>query len=497
VKQEAALGHAAVRGLAWTMLRSVSSRMVGGLVFVVLARLLDPKAFGTIALASVFVVLLSLPVESGLGEALIQRKELTRSDLDTAFWLNNALGVGLALIMTASAGLLGELLHQPELTPVLRVLSLVFVFAALASVPMALLRRELAFRQIAVRGFAATLGGGAVGVGMALAGWGMWSLVGQILANAIVGTVVLWLACSWRPGRSVLRSSFLRLSRFGANILGERASLFASRRFDDFLIGLVLGPIALGLYAAAYRILRLLTETVIWTMEGVAFPLFSRLHGDAERARRAFYAVTQQCSALATPVFLALAVLAPELTRVALGPRWLGAIPVMQVLALVGIPHSVTYLNKAVVNAAGRPSLSLRVALLTGVVNVAGFALVVRWGILAVATSYMVCSYLLTPVSIWSVTRVLQIDLRRYLELFVAPITSGLAMVLSVTAARAALADDLTGMALIVTLLPVGGTAYLLVLCLTGRRLVMSMLSTVRRLRDRGEVDSPPYATEG
>ncbi|HEU0214277.1 MAG TPA: oligosaccharide flippase family protein, partial [Jiangellaceae bacterium] len=207
MRLEPGLGRTAVRGLAWTMLRSVSSRLVGSLVFVVLARLLDPRAFGTIALASVFVVLLSLLVEAGFGEALIQRKEVTSSDLDTAFWLSNAMGTGLALIMAASAGVVGELLGQPELAPVLRVLSLVLVLAALASVPQALLRRELAFRQIAIRGVAATLAGGAVGVGMAVAGWGVWSLVGQILANTVVGTAALWLACPWRPGRAVSRSS--------------------------------------------------------------------------------------------------------------------------------------------------------------------------------------------------------------------------------------------------------------------------------------------------
>jgi O-antigen/teichoic acid export membrane protein len=490
VKQESGLGTAAVRGLAWTMLRSVSSRVVGSLVFVVLARLLDPKAFGTIALASVFVVLISLLVESGFGEAVIQRKEVAPSDLDTAFWVNNAIGIGLALIMTACAGVVGELLNQPELASVLRVLSLVFVFAALASVPQALLRRELAFREIAIRGLVATLAGGAVGVGMAFAGWGVWSLVGQILANTVAGTVVLWMACSWRPGRAVSRSSFVELARFGANILGERVALFSSRRSDDFLVGVVLGPVALGLYTAAYRILLLVTEVIIWTIEGVAFPLFSRLHGDAERAKRAFYAVTQLCSAVATPAFLILAVLAPEITRVALGPQWMGAVPVMQVLALVGIPHAVTYFNKAVVNAAGRPNLSLRVAVLTGIVNVVGFALVVRWGILAVATSYMVCGYLLTPVSVWSVTRVLDVEIKRYLGLFFAPMVSGLAMLVSLVAARAALPDDITGMALISALLLVGTTVYLLVLSFTGRRLVMSVLSNGRRLLVRA--DGPP-----
>jgi O-antigen/teichoic acid export membrane protein len=476
------LGHAAVRGFAWTMLKSVSSRLAGSIVFVILARLLAPKAFGTIALASVFVVLISLLVESGFGEAVIQRKELTQRDLNTAFWVNNAIGVGFALIMTACAGVLGELFRQPELTPVLRALSPVFIFAALSSVPQALLRRELAFRKIAVRSLMATLAGGAVGVGMAFAGLGVWSLVGQLLANAVVGTVVLWLACPWRPGRSVSRSSFGELFRFAVNILGERIALFASRRSDDFLVGLVLGPVALGLYTAAYRILLLLTEVIIWTVEGVAFPLFSRLHGEVERSKRAFYAVTQMCFAAATPAFLGLAVLAPELTRVAFGPRWSDAIPVMRLLALVGIPHAMTYFNKAVVNAAGRPNLSLRVAILTGIVNVVGFALVVRWGILAVAASYVVCGYLLTPVSLWSVSRVLDVEIRRYLRLFVAPLASGLVMVLSLMAVKAVLPDTLAVVAQIAVLLLAAATVYVGMLYLTGRRLVMSVLSNGRRL---------------
>ena len=485
------LGRAAVRGLAWTMLRSVSSRLVGSVVFVVLARLLDPKAFGTVALASVFVVFLSLLVESGFGEAVIQRKQVTDEDLNTAFWVNNAFGLVLALTMAACAGWLATLFHQPELAPVLRALSLVFVLAALASVPQALLRRELRFRQLALRGLTATIAGGAVGVGMALAGLGVWSLVGQILANTLVGTAVLWLACSWRPGATVSRSSFVALFRFGANILGERVALFASRRSDDFLIGLVLGPVALGLYTAAYRILLLLTEVIIWTVEGVVFPVFSRLQGDPERSKRAFYTVTQLCSAVATPAFLLLAVLAPELTLVAFGPKWTGAIPVMRVLALVGIPHAVIYFNKAVVNAGGRPNLSFRVAVLTAIVNVVGFVLVVRWGILAVAISYVVCSYLLTPVSFWSVTRVINVEVKRYLRLFVAPMASGLVMLLSVLSAKAALAHEVTGIALIVALVFVAVTVYSLMLYLTARRFVMSMLSNGRRLLAVGR---PPLA---
>jgi PST family polysaccharide transporter len=458
----------------------VASRTVGSLVFIVLARLLDPKAFGTIAIASVFVVLLSLLVESGFGEALIQRKDVTARELDTSFWTNNAIGVGLAGIMAAGAGLVAASFHQPDLAPVLQVLSLVLVFAALSSVPQALLRRGLAFRQIAFRGLAATCAGGVVGVVMALSGFGVWSLVGQMLTNALVGTVVLWLACSWRPGLQVSLATFGELFRFGANMLGERIAMFISRRSDDFLVGLVLGSVALGLYTGAYRILLIVTEILIWTVEGVAFPLFSRLHGDTARTKRAFYAATQLCSAVAIPAFVMLAVLAPEVTRLTLGGKWTAAIPVMTVLALVGIPHAATYVNKAVVAASGRPNLSFRIAALTAVINVIGFVIVVRFGIVAVAASYVVCGYLLVPVSVWSVTRVLDIDVKAYLRLYVAPLTSGLVMLLALLAAKAALHGLLTDLPLLAVLVIVAACVYLLALYLTSRSLFVTLLSIAK-----------------
>ncbi len=477
------LRQTAVRGIGWTVARSVSSRLIGSAVFIVLARMLDPADFGTVALASVFVVLISVLVESGFAEAIIQRDEVTEEDLNSAFWVNNAIGIALALVLIVLADVMTEPLGQPELAPVLRVLSTVFVFAALASVPQAILRRELAFRAIALRGLAATLIGGAVGVAMALAGAGVWSLVGQMVANAVVGTAILWAMCSWRPGRSVSAASLKHLLRFSGKIVGERLALFASRRSDDFLIGLVLGPVALGLYTIAYRILLILTETIIWTLEGVAFPLLSRLQNDTERRRRAFYGLTGSCFAVAVPSFLALAVLAPELTRVAFGPRWVDSIPVMQTLALVGIPHAPVYCNKAALNAAGRPEMSLRIAILTCVVNVIGFALVVRWGILAVATSYVVCGYLLFPVSVWAVIRALSLDASTYLRLFAAPLVSGLVMVVSVLGAKALLGDGATDPVRLAVSLVVAVTAYIAMLSLIAGRLVNvgSLVSAVRR----------------
>jgi O-antigen/teichoic acid export membrane protein len=479
------LRGAAVSGVAWTVLRVVASRLTGSVVFIVLARLLDPHAFGIVALASVFVVLISLLVESGFGEALIQRRELTRTDLDTAFWANNALSVSFALLVLVGADLLSTPFGEPQLAPVLRVLSLVFLCSALASVPQAILRRDLRFRALTIRTIAATTGGGIVGVAMAAAGAGVWSLVGQMIATAVIGTTTLWRTCSWRPGLAVSRQSLTELTSFSAKVLGERLAFFTSRRADDLLIGLVLGPVALGLYAAAYRLLLLFTELVIWTIEGVAFPLLSRLQHDAERAKRAFYTITELCCGLAIPSFLALAVLAPEIIRVTLGPGWDASIPVMQVLAPVGIPQVAIYCNKAAFNAAGRPDVSLRIAVGSAVANVIGFVVSVQWGILAVATSYVVCSYLVAPVSVWALRAVLPIEIGTYLRLFLAPTISGVIMVLCLSTLQAAL-GELSDVAVLAISLPVAAAVYIGMLFLTGRGLLRSVLAHATALRSRG-----------
>ena len=206
------------------------------------------------------------------------------------------------------------------------------------------------------------------------------------------------------------------------------------------------------------------------------------MQNDKARRTRAFYALTRLCAAVAVPAFLALAVLAPELTRVAFGPRWLDAIPVMQTLALVGIPHAAAYCNKAALNAAGRPDLSLRIALLTCVINVIGFALVVSWGILAVAVSYAVCSYLLVPVSLWSTIRVLDLAVKSYLRLFVAPLVSGIAMASVVLGVKALLAEGLSEPLRLLVLLSVAVAAYLAMLSLTAWGEVKGVLSQASRV---------------
>lgn len=477
------LKETATRGVAWSGLKAVLAPLIRSGVVVVMAWKLSPSDFGTVALAMVFIALVSVVVESGFALAIIQRKVVTQTELNSAFWLNITLSVALALAVAASADVLASAVGQAQLAPVLRVLSIVLVFTALGSVPEAVIRRDLAFDKVAVCQVGGLLTGGAVGVTLAMAGAGVWSLVGQMVTGAGVGCAIVWALSPWRPGGPISRASIKELFRFSSHIAGGNLASNVSRYSDDFLIGVVLGPVALGVYTIAYRIVLILRETMVWTLEEVAFPLLSRLADDPERRRQAFFRVTGLSAAVAVPIFLALAVLAPEIIRVAFGPRWADAIPVMQTLAFVGIANSFVSCNKAALNAAGRPDLTLFIGVLHAVLNVVGFAATVQFGILAVATSYAVCSYLIAPVYVWFAVRVLSVNAVEYLRLFVSPVVSGLIMVACILGAKAALSDEISEVAQVLLALVIAVITYIATLFVIGRRQALDLMLIVSRLR--------------
>jgi PST family polysaccharide transporter len=188
------LRAAAARGVGWSALQASASRLLSAVVFVLLARLLEPDAFGVVAVASVFVAFMTVLVDQGFSQALVQRPSLDREHLDTAFWANLAASAVVVALVVGAAGPVADLFDEPDLAPILRALSLALVASALGGVPTALLRRRLAFASLALRGLLSVAAGGVAGVAAALAGFGAWSLVIQLVVQAGVETAVVWSA---------------------------------------------------------------------------------------------------------------------------------------------------------------------------------------------------------------------------------------------------------------------------------------------------------------
>ena len=326
------LKQLAIRGIIWSLIQRWGSQAITFTVFLLLARLLEPQAFGLIALATVFLAFVQIFADQGFSSAIIQRGNLEPEHLDTAFWVNVSIGTLLTIIVVTAAGLVAAFLKEPDLVPVLRWLSFSFPLTALSSVQEAILTRELNFKALMLRSLLGIFSGGIAGVTMALLGFGVWALVGRQLIDAIVDVVVLWTMSRWRPGFRISLRHCKELFSYGINLIGFRIVNFFNRRSGEFLIGYLLGSVALGYYTIAYRIVLIFIEVMIGAIQKLAFPVFSRMQFDLKRLRQAYLEAIQLTSLVAFPVFLGLSVLAPEIIVVAFGEQWIPSISVMQIL---------------------------------------------------------------------------------------------------------------------------------------------------------------------
>lgn len=454
----------AVKGVGWSAVQNFGSQGISLIIFLVLARLLGPEVFGLVAMANIFVMFVQVFLDQGLGQAIIQRTEFDDTHLDSAFWANLAVGALLMVVALLASGQVAALFHEPKLAPVVCGLAPIFLIRALIVVQEAVLTREFKFKSLATRSLVASGAGGAAGITLALLGFGVWSLVGQQLVNRLVEVATLWRVSSWRPGFKVSLKPLKELLGFGVNVTAFNLSNFFNRRSDDFLIGYFLGPVALGHYTVAYRVLTVMTQLLAATTTQVALPTFSKMQEQPERLRSAFYTVTQFTSLISFPAFLGVAVLAPELVVTLFGSQWTESIPVMEVLALVGIQQSVFFFNCTVMMAMGRPDWRLWNNMLNSIIGIVCFAIAVRWGIVAVAIAFVVRVWLLSPVSYWFVHRLITLNLGQYLRRYLPALASSVVMCAALWSVKALLGSTLGPGALLAVCAAVGTVVYALAL---------------------------------
>ncbi|MGI9604618.1 MAG: lipopolysaccharide biosynthesis protein [Acidimicrobiales bacterium] len=470
------LRTSAVRGVAWSAAGNLGNQVGQLVVFVVLSRLLVPDDFGLVALASVFTVLLRLIAEQGLADAIVQHPELEEEHLDTGFWISAMVASGFGLALAVSAPLIGSLLDEPDITPVLLALSAILPLSSLKGVQRAILMRELQFRALTTRDLVAVSTGGVAGVVAAVAGAGVWSLVIQLLTAEALGVLLMWQAVEWRPSRRFSRAHFRELASFGASVVGYRLLRFLNTRIDNLLVGVVLGITALGFYVVAYRLLEIMINLTTSIVSSVAFPLFSRIQGERDRIRDAYHTVIGLNGAVAFPAYVGLIAVAPEVTELIFGGQWAASVPTMRVLAMVGVLRAVLDVNGVVMKALGVPGRRLMIMGLTSAMLVVAFSAVVDRGILAVAIAFVGVSYVAAPLWIREVHRLIGLDAGRYIRRIAPALMSSVVMLAAVLAVKVPIAD-LPLAARTSLLVATGLVAYLSVLWVTGRGIVREGLA--------------------
>ncbi len=472
----------ALKGVFWTVTQALGGRALSLAVFLVLARLLTPADFGLVAMAAVFIALLEVLVQQGFSSAITQRENLEPEHESTAFWTNILLSALMGVALWASAGWVARLYDAPNLAPVVRWLAAILPLRALVAVPVGLLQRRMEFRVLALRSIFGAFVGGVAGIAAAFAGWGVYALVAQLLIGGLAEVVAVWAASSWWP-RLVFSIRHLR-ELLGVSLHLVSAGLldFLNRRSDDLLIGIFLGEVALGYYAVAYRVLRVMTRVMAKTGTVVAFSAFSRLQNQPDRMREAFYRSTQAASVVSMPAFVGLSVVAPVAVPLMFGEQFTESGQVLRVLALIGVVHAVSFYNFAVYVGIGRPDVRLKLLAVHTTVNVLAFFLVVRWGIVAVAAAYVIRGYVLIPLDLIALRGLIGVSPRRYFGNLAAPALACVAMVVVLLAIQQLHLSPVSDLALSVVC---GAAAYAAVLYLLVPALVRELWSKVSLMLGR------------
>jgi O-antigen/teichoic acid export membrane protein len=430
--------------MMWAFAGVGGQQVMALIVTFVLAGLLGPKSFGLVAMAMIYIQFVQLALDQGISTAVIQRKELKVEHLDSAFWMNLAWACALAAVSIGLSGWWADLNRQPELQPIIIALSLLLPIQGLIIVQESLLQREMNFKKLALRGNIAALVGGTTGLTAALLGAGVWALVAQQLTGGCASLLTLWAVSRWLPRFRFSRRHARELLSFSTQVFTGNLAVFTSRRVDALMIGLFFGPVAVGLYRLADR----LVETLL-TFSTRPLQLFSLAHlARLQHDREAFRNGVRTCMRLSTfatvPLMLGLAACGPYLIH-SLGGQWAPATAALRLLALAGIGKAAIVFTAATLFAAGRPRLRAISEWSLAAVSAATFALAALL-LQGTSTSHQVVGMaasrlflfivLFLPVNLFLVKITAHISIRSLLRPTLFPTIAGLSAVTAVAVAE-------------------------------------------------------------
>jgi PST family polysaccharide transporter len=371
---------------------------------VVMARLLVPEEFGIVGMVTAVTGILGMFIDLGLSSVTIQRSDITEEQISTLFWINMAVGATLGILSFAIAPVLVSFYREPRLFWVTAALGVGFVFNGASQQHNALLQRQMRFIALSVIEILTLLASIAVGIAMALGGFGYWALVAMSLAIPAGFAVSVWIATSWVPGMPRRGVGIRSMLHFGGTLALKDLVAFLAYNSGNVLLGRFWGAEALGIYGRAYQLIYLPSEQLNSAVGWVAFPTLSRLQDDPDRFRNYFLRGYSLILGMIVPIIMACSLYANEIIYVFLGPKWSSAAPIFRFLSPMVLAFALIHPFGWLLLSSGRVRRSLHMALVISPVVIAGYVAGLRYGAAGVAIGYSTAMVLLiVPMIAWAV----------------------------------------------------------------------------------------------
>jgi O-antigen/teichoic acid export membrane protein len=414
-----------VRGGALTLLAQGIGMALQIGTTVILARLLLPTDYGLQSMVFTLTAFFSLFKDAGLSVATVQRDTLTREHISTLFWINIGLGALLTIIVAVAAPLLAAFYKEPRLLWLTVASASIFLFNSLSVQHRALLDRSMRFATNVKIDILCSVISAVIAVGMAALGFGYWSLICQNISLPLIGTIAVWIAMPWVPGRPRWTPELKSMVRFGGTVTLNSVVVYVAYNVEKILLGRYWGAAPLGIYGRGYQLATLPVQQLIGAVHTIAFSVLSRMQGEMERLQRAYLKSLSLIVSLTIPIVISSGLFANEIVAVVLGPKWIEAAPVLRLLAPTVMVLALVNPFSWFLRATGQVRRSLNIAFLICPVVILGILAGLRHGPRGVALGYSSAMILLfLPVVAWATYRT-GITVRAYWNAVKRPLAAG------------------------------------------------------------------------
>ena len=390
-----------VKGFIWRFAERCGAQLVSFIVSIVLARLLVPEDYGTIALVTVFTVILQVFVDSGLGTALIQKKDADDLDFSSVFYFNFVVCLILYAGMFMAAPFIAKFYDDISLTPVIRILSLTIVISGVKGIQQAYVSRNMLFKKFFFSTIGGTLFSAFLGIGMAYAGFGVWALVAQQLSNTMIDTLILWITVKWRPKKMFSWQRLKELLTFGWKLLVSALLDTGYNNLRNLIIGKMYSSTDLAFYNQGDKFPKIIITNINTSIDSVLLPTMSNSQDDRERIKQMTRRAIKTSTYVMAPLMMGLAFCAEPIVSLILTDKWLPCVPFLRIFCITYMFWPVHTANLNAINAMGRSDWFLKLEIIKKVVGLTILLSTMWFGVMAMAYSLLLGSVLSQIINSW------------------------------------------------------------------------------------------------
>ena len=382
----------AVVGLFWKLAERTGAQAITFVLSIVLARLLTPNDYGAIAILLVFITIADVFVNAGFGSALIQKKDANDIDFSSVFYISLAVSVFIYAVVFLASPFIADFYKMPVLESALQVLALRIPVAAINSVQQAYVSRNMQFKKFFYSTLIGTIASAVVGITMAYKGFGIWSLVGQYLSNAVVNTIVLFNIINWRPRLVFSLQRVRNLFNYGWKILLSSLLDTGYNSCNSLLIGKFYSSADLAYFNNGYKFPMVIVSNVNASISSVLFPALASEQDDLEKVKAHTRKAIQVSSYIMWPMMLGMAATADNIINIVLTDKWLPAVPYLQVACITYGLWPIHTSNLQAINAMGRSDIFLKLEVIKKLIGIVMLLITIPYGVMTIALGSIVTS---------------------------------------------------------------------------------------------------------